>query len=287
MTAALPRGGRYLLGAPEPVGDTATLLARLRGAGPLLIGFDFPIGLPAAYGARTGFADFPTALAGFGTGDWADWFSVSREPGQISLHRPFYPHAPGGRKRDHLTAGLDLPGFEALLRLCDRKTPTRPAACALFWTLGGNQVGKAAITGWQEVLQPNLSRIGLWPFQGRLHDLLARHATVVAETYPAEAYGQIGITKSAQWSKRNQDHRRAHAAAPLLDWIARRGHDATPALRAQIRAGFSPGPEGEDQFDALAGLCAMLDVVQGHLPEGAPEQPDIRQWEGWILGQQP
>jgi len=31
-----------------------------------------------------------------------------------------------------------------LLRLCERATPDRGDACMLFWTLGGNQVGKAA-----------------------------------------------------------------------------------------------------------------------------------------------
>jgi hypothetical protein len=43
---------------------------------------------------------------------------------------------------------------QRLRRQCERATPTRRAACPLFWTLGSNQVGKAAISGWQEVIAP-------------------------------------------------------------------------------------------------------------------------------------
>src|SRR6267142_1141152 len=35
----------------------------------VLAGFDFPIGVPAAFGRRTRFADFPEALADFGSGE--------------------------------------------------------------------------------------------------------------------------------------------------------------------------------------------------------------------------
>lgn len=46
----------YIVRPPEPVGDTATLISRLRSQigenESLLIGFDFPIGLPVAYRMR-------------------------------------------------------------------------------------------------------------------------------------------------------------------------------------------------------------------------------------------
>ena len=45
-----------------------------------------------------------------------------------------------------------------LLRVCELKTEHSQAACSLFWTLGGNQVGKGALTGWQEVIRPALLR---------------------------------------------------------------------------------------------------------------------------------
>lgn len=62
------------------------------------------------------------------------------------------PDAP--RRHQHL---FDLLGFTngtELLRRCERATADRSDACTLFWTLGANQVGKAAINGWQEVIIP-------------------------------------------------------------------------------------------------------------------------------------
>jgi hypothetical protein len=50
--------GKYVVFPPEPVGDCGTLIRRLRNqvreGESLLIGFDFPIGLPAAYAQRLG-----------------------------------------------------------------------------------------------------------------------------------------------------------------------------------------------------------------------------------------
>jgi hypothetical protein len=63
-------------------------------------------------------------------------------------------------------------------------------ACCLFWTLGGNQVGEAAMSGWRDVLAPALRNKGplsLWRFDGPLPSLLVPRKVLVAETYPAEA----------------------------------------------------------------------------------------------------
>lgn len=104
-----------MLGAPEVVGDTADLFDRLRlraqSPGSMLIGFDFPIGLPLAYGHRTGLADFRDALDHFGSDVWSDWYSVCEQKSEISTGRPFYPMRPGGTKREHLLSGL---GFETI-----------------------------------------------------------------------------------------------------------------------------------------------------------------------------
>jgi hypothetical protein len=43
--------------------------------------------------------------------------------------------------------------------------------------------------------------------------------------------------------------------------------------------------EGEDPFDAIVGLLAMLEVVRGQRESGEPEE--AREFEGWILGQSP
>ena len=288
LCSAIRQAGRWQIGAPELVGNSHDLVqrqAQLRAAdGAVLFGFDFPIGLPAAYGAQTGFADFRQALAGLGHGDWAQWYAVAETPAQITPRRPFYPFRPGGTKKAHLLDALGLVAPDQLLRLCDRATTTRPAASALFWTLGANQVGKAAITGWQEIIAPNLAVAGLWPFDGSLAHLLPTHPLIFAETYPGDVYARLGMPRRPVWSKRQQGGRRA-MAPHLLAWLDKSPVTASAELRQMIVDGFSASPQGEDQFDALVGLFGMLDVATGKTPEGAPGLPAIKTWEGWILGQ--
>jgi hypothetical protein len=52
MTVASGAPGRWHVDAPCPVGDVGTLLARLQARGdPIVLGVDFPLGLPRAYAA--------------------------------------------------------------------------------------------------------------------------------------------------------------------------------------------------------------------------------------------
>lgn len=287
LATALRRDGAWRALAPEPVGDTATLFDRLRRRavepGALLIGFDFPIGLPEAYARAADLASFRAALDLFGTGAWSTWYDVAESRDQISLRRPFYPARPGGTARDHLFDALGLVERDALLRQCERKSAERNAACMLFWTLGGNQVGKAAITGWREIIVPRRDTIGLWPFDGDLADLTRRHAVVVAETYPGDVYPTLGLPRG--WSKRRQADRQEVGRA-ILRWLDGRATIEAEALRPLIADGFGAEPRGEDPFDATVGLLGMLDVVAGRRADGAPHNEAVRTWEGWILGHQ-
>jgi hypothetical protein len=57
-----------------------------------------------------------------------------------------------------------------------------------FLDAWGNQVGKAAIDGWQNVIRPALALGGrLWPFEGALHELSKSTRCVFCETYSREA----------------------------------------------------------------------------------------------------
>jgi len=255
------------------------------GGGHVLLGFDFPIGVPAAYAARAGITDFTAALAGFDE----RFYAAAERADEISLDRPFYPMRPGGRRRQQLLDGLGLDVWTDLLRRCDRASPTRPAACALFWTLGGSQVGKAAIAGWRELLAPALREdvdVGLWPFQGSLEGLLARHRFTVAETYPGEVYSHLGLVPALRQAggKRSATARRK-VAPRLLAEAQRLDVAADPSARAEIEEGFGAGPNGEDRFDAVVGLLGMLGVVHGRRCSGEPDDPVVRRVEGWILGQ--
>jgi hypothetical protein len=287
MAVAECTGEGWLLSSLAPVGATASLLDRLvPDAGRLLVGFDFPIGLPAAYGQRTGFADFRAALAAFGTEAWSEWFEVANDPGDISLRRPFYPRATGGARRDHLIEALAVGSFDQLLRACDRRSERRNAACALFWTLGPSQVGKAAISGWQEVIQPALARtdVGLWPFDGQLETLLQRKRVVIAECYPAEASAIVGLPRRPPRSKRRQADRRGLAKS-IRRWMEANGVTAAPALARQIADGFGDDANGEDRFDAVVGLLGMIGTVGDPSAASAPADGAVRRWEGWIFGQ--
>ena len=272
--------------APTLVGDSRGFVDALwTTPGPVLAGFDFPIGLPRTYGEKTGFKDFPAALDAFGTGEWADFFFVAHTPEQISRTRPFYPmQSTDAASQGHLLSALQVPDVNTLRRRCELATPTRPAACPLFWTLGGNQVGKAAIAGWQEIVIPARARgARLWPFDGPLDALAAGTAPVLAETYPAEAYRHVGVSFAPRASKRRQPDR-IDAMHGLLNWARSNRVTFTPTLLQQLADGFGSTSSGEDRFDALIGLLGMIEVVDGRRAAHPGHGREV-DWEGWILGQ--
>lgn len=272
----------------EAVDAPATLLDRLEreAAGrPALFGVDAPIGLPLAYAARHAAQsrDFPEFLAAL-TAD-SPFFLVCDAAEEVGGDRPFFPRTTrSAPRRQAQAARLGVAHHDELLRRCDRATADRRRAACMFWTLGPNQVGKAALSLWRELLLPALASPvppAIWPFAGDLASLLSRHAVTVAETYPAEALS----TLKPRWrgSKRRQADR-VGLATEMRDWMHQLQAEPDPGLAADIEAGFGARPDGEDRFDSLLGLLGMLVVL--HAPERgrAPDDPAIR-WEGWILGQ--
>ena len=204
---------------------------------------------------------------------------------EISLHRPFYPARAGGTRREHLTSAL---GISDLRRQCDRQTAQRRAAAELFWTLGAQQVGKAAISGWQEMLAPavrisTIAPLLIWPFAGTLGALLKPGSVVTCEAYPAEFYGHLGVSFPARTSKRMPTARQANASV-LLTFAEKTGTRLDDSLVQTVAAGFGTDAVAEDRFDATVGLLGMLNVTLGYRAPGEPRAPEIRQIEGWILG---
>lgn len=283
----------YLADRPELVGDATTLVARLAAQGSALLGVDFAIGLPRRYAERAGVANFLSFLHHADRDDWRDVLTLATQPSEISVRRPFYPQRPGGTRHAHLLEAHGATSMDDLRRRCEYAHPERRAAAPLFSTLGGQQVGRAAIAGWREMLIPALRNrpmtIQLWPFMGGLPVLLARGGVTIAETYPAESYRHLGVTfpsarRGERGGKRVQSARRANAAA-LLAWAARHGVGVTDALHAEIADGFGPRFDGEDRFDAVVGLLGMLAVILGERDAGECDDAVIRTTEGWILGQ--
>jgi hypothetical protein len=155
-------------------------------------------------------------------------------------------------------------------------------------------VGKAAISGWKEVLVPALrsgkQKIVLWPFDGELEEFLRSSRIVIAETYPAEFYRHLGVTFSpsravAPSGTRVQAERAANAAT-LVGWASRTRRRA----RAEIclpswQTDFGNTTNGEDRFDAVIGLFGMLNVLLCGRDPGEPRDSQTRGMEGWIFGQ--
>lgn len=294
--AEMATDSTYRVSLPQLVGALDGWFEKLvEAAGPastVLVGFDFPIGLPLAYARQIGMNDFLSFLPHMGQGMWRDFYRVAERPAEIGLHRPFYPQRPGGTRQQHLLDGLGIDGIDDLRRQCELPRPFRRAAAPLFWTLGGQQVGKAAISGWRDLLAPAVRRarppVVIWPFAGRVVELYRPGQVVVAETYPAEYYSHLGVTfarrpPGQRWGKRVQAARAANGSA-LLTWADDVGVSLSPELSAGIASGFGPGAQGEDQFDAVVGLFGMLNVVLGRLPAGGPPNEAVRRVEGWILG---
>ncbi len=279
----------------EPVGDVSTLLARLRAHArdaPVALGVDFPIGLPRAYVARhlhAGlaarlFPDFPGFLRGLA--DRPGFFSVCSTLDEVGAARPFYPMrgARGMTRLSHAQA-LGLDSAAGLSRACDLATPHRPAGAPLFWTLGANQTGKAAIAAWRDLLLPALAGPhppALWPFDGALRPLLTDGRVVLAETYPAEAMRQLRLRMGG--SKRRHADRMALVPSLRLS-MAMLSATPDPALDRLMAQGFGPDAAGEDRMDCVLGLLCVLQVLAGRRPDTAPDDPWIRRWEGWVLGQ--
>jgi hypothetical protein len=283
-TAILNENGDYQVRAPTLVTPLALLEAAKSSA---LIGFDFPIGIPAAYATIAGvrsFVDWLPLLGG--TEPWSAFFEPVKARTDISIYQPFYPHAPGGAKREHLVEALRLAGHDSLYRACEIANGRR--ACPLFWTLGGNQVGKGALTGWQEFLQPARKHLNadILQFDGSFEELLDRGRTVVVETYPADVYSYVGASLpkvNGQQGKRDRASR-AESACGIVDSMQSSGHVPSPALVEQLRDGFGQRSDGEDRFDAVIGLLGMLAVVRDNREIGIPSEQDIHAVEGWILG---
>ena len=290
VVATRDREGSYLITAAEPSGHGPTLVRRLQtrmhASEGALIGFDYPIGVSRAYAEQAQIMSFPAALMGtfgFAPG-WEFFYEPATAVEEISIQRPFFPRNPNqqGYGRQDLADGLGVPHFENLRRVCEQQTGGRPAACPVFWTVGGSPA-KAAIHGWSSTILPALRDepevVRIWPFDGELMELLSKPSVVLAEIYPTDARVQLRIDINARGT---QETRQA-VAEQLLGGLEALPVRFDDAARVQIVDGFGTAAAGEDQFDAMCGLIAMLHVVLGEGYRGTGGEH--LQQEGWILGQ--
>ncbi len=255
----------------------------------VVLGLDVPFGVPLPWARRAGVGSFRDVLRRMDDGTWPMFGTPASAPGEIALDRPFYPRAPGGTSRAQLVDGLGLDEAGDLLRRCDQPVPgAMPSAAPVFWLVGAQQVGRAAITAWREVLAPlaALPHARLWPMDGDLVAVARPGAVVLAEAYPRAAYSwPLGFPRTG-WSKRRQADR-ALRAAEAGAWAASCGVPITlePALRRAMADGFGPAPAGEDPFDALMGALQVIAALEGLVPDAPADLDDERRAvEGWMLG---
>lgn len=285
VAVARRQGARWRIEAPAPAPDGRRLAAALLAEGaPLALGLDLPLGVPRGYAAARPERDFPGFLAAR-AGD-PRFFAVNATLATVCRDAPFYPaRGAKGMTRAAHAAALGLDGPRALNRWCDGATARRPAGAPVFWTLGANQSGKAAIAAWRDWLAPDLAAgapLALWPFAGPLHTLLRAGRAALAEVYPAEALRQLGLRLPG--SKRDAAARRAFAA-PLAAAMAGLAADPSPALRTALAEGFGADAPGEDRLDCTLGVLALIAVLDGRQPDHIPADAVLRAWEGWVLGQ--
>lgn len=273
------QGEVYVVEAPRRVGNAEAWFRELLDLAEwssVLVGVDSPIGVPMAWAAAMGRSTFRDVLAAAGTGDMLEFFIPSDEP---RLEKPFYPRTAAGSEKVKLARALGVPGLEALLRTCDQATSDRARAECLFWLVGPKQVGRAAISLWQTLLQPNLHRLRLWPFEGDLWQVARPGKLGLCEIYPAESLTHV-VPKESRGSKKLRDARARMCGAIQL-------RDLPIAFSHSCVLGMANGFDSEDAFDSFVGLLSMLLVVLGEREADSSSRAIAdanREIEGWILG---
>src|SRR3712207_8572546 len=80
-----------------------------------------------------------------------------RRPPRSTLfpYTTLFRSARGDARRAHLVERLGVSGYGDLLRRCDVLT----RATCMFWTMGPQQCGKAALAGWRERSEEHTSEL--------------------------------------------------------------------------------------------------------------------------------
>lgn len=293
---AVRDSGQWIIDMPRPVAAIsqpaalAQTISQRAGGGFALLGIDAALGLPAAWGNRAGVTHFrPFLTQTLRKPAWHAFWEPAERPEQIALQRPFYPRRPGGTKQQHLVDALGLRDAHQLRRQCDRRRDGAPTPCPIFWTMGANQVGKATLSAWREMLIPALLDpnfdLRMWPFDGGLYEC-TRGDLAVAEVYPGEVARWLMLPLAASGGKRRQQARAEQA--PLL-WAALSRVHARPdaQLAEAIDRGFGDAPTGEDAFDAFVGVLGGLLCCGAQRTVWQPSDGPVAHLEGWVLGREP
>jgi hypothetical protein len=251
--------------------ELLALAQRLSEQGPVLVGMDLALGVPAGFWTLVrrsprwqGTTNFVEWLTSLGPDD-PIWGEPVRTPVEWSVSRPFLrvPEGAGG-----------LSSFERLVdgsmrRRIDKATGAKPlfAASGIPGTVGSGT--KSLWLELSELLRTGRS-FAIWPFEGALDALMSGHRVVLAETYPGLAYAAalektlpaapLRVSKTLK-----SERQRACEVLERAPWVVRFGVDLGPP---------EPCLENEDAFDSHVTAAAVLRCLLEHRSLAYPEWID-------------
>jgi hypothetical protein len=281
--------GRAVAREPPPKGGwTVSELMkagmRRRRDGPVLIGFDAPLGVPKSY-LDVAISTVPEWAGCKGFVDWLlvasqrpAFFSETADRGAWSLESPFFVISKKGRllwEKRARSLGVES------LREIDKLT----GAKSVFVVSGiPGSVGSAARDIWQGLVpflkEPSPS-VAVWPFKGTLEELAGSEGVVVGEIYPRAAYANA-------LSPKGPNQRAPMALAKSKCRVRRQALDqlvaSTWVTENAVRvADLEEALDSDDAFDALLTAAALLRcVLEGTSLESALSV--AAEAEGGILG---
>lgn len=238
-----------------------------------LVVADFPIGIPVAFAKAAQISSFRQLLSDVESGRRPAFFQPQPKP---STQHPFSTAS----LRD-IAAALGVAPTE-LHRECDRATVNRNHAESTFCVRHVKRVGRSAIQGWAELLQPYFLTSKLWPFDGTLSALLPTRGLIISELFAAEAVTLLKLELGRGFGRNK--HSRADRVA-VMDSLLRQV-EACGLDRHARELVAAAVPASEFEFDAAVMLVATLQIIEGILPVSEPDADAVRQIEGWSLGQQ-
>lgn len=139
MAVAVRAEGRTTVSATDSVGVVSDLVTRLRrrngSQARLLIGFDFPIGVPSSYAARASIDSFRGFLGDLARGKYPSFFERAETKSQISPSRPFYPkaRARGPSAKISRQGLVSLPSMTCCGAANDETAGGMPVSCSGPW----------------------------------------------------------------------------------------------------------------------------------------------------------
>lgn len=237
--------------------------AAMRKPGPVLLAIDAVLGLPSVH-----FRAARTAVPAWrGVETFLDWLRLAHAtPGTFdpvgtaaawSPARPFF-RVPKGR--GSLTAYWTAAGGR-LFRGFEETLGAKPmfAVSGIPGTVGSGT--RALFLDLAPLLSRDDRAFGVWPFEGNLEELAARHHVVVAEMYPRISYAlsvaDVVPAPLLRVAKTKDAPRAAHVAKVAAAAWVREQRVVLGDLAAPIA--------DEDAFDAWVSAGALLRcVLEGH-----------------------